>query len=45
MFLFCLTMESVYARLREAVGAEGVLYTYSDDSYIMAPKESMTVVF
>jgi hypothetical protein len=38
-------MEPVYARLREVVGAEGVLYTYSDDSYILAPKESMAVVF
>ncbi len=45
MFLFCLTMEPVYARLREAVGAEGVLYTYSDDSYVLAPKEDMAVVF
>ncbi len=45
MFLFCLTMEPVYARLREAVGEEGVLYTYSDDSYILAPKENMAVVF
>jgi len=44
LFLFCLTMEPVYARLRQAVGEEGVVYTYSDDSYILAPKEQMAVV-
>ncbi len=44
MFLLCLTMEPVYKRLREAAGEEGVLYTYSDDSYILAPKEDMAVV-
>ena len=44
LFLFCLTMEPVYARLRQAVGEDGVMYTYSDDSYILAPKESMAVV-
>jgi hypothetical protein len=44
MFLFCLTMEPVYARLRAAVGDEGVLYTYRDESYILAPMENMAEV-
>jgi hypothetical protein len=37
-------MEPVYARLRQAAGEEGVVYTYSDDSYILAPTEQMAVV-
>ena len=41
MFLFCITMEPVYARMRAAVGDEGVLYTYCDDSYMLAPAEQM----
>ena len=45
MFLFCITMESVYARLRAAVGAEGVVYTYCDDAYLLAPVEQMATVF
>jgi len=44
MFLFCSTMELVYARLRAVVGDDGVMYTYSDDSYIPAPKDNMAVV-
>jgi hypothetical protein len=44
MFSFCLTMASVYARLRAEVGEEGVLYTYCDDSYILAPVEKMAKV-
>ena len=44
LFVFCLTMELVYERLRQATGEEGVVYTYSDDSYILAPKEQMAVV-
>ncbi len=44
LFLFCLAMEPVYARLRQVVGEEGAVYTYSDDSYILAPKEQMAVV-
>ena len=34
-------MEPAYARMRAVVGDEGVLYTYCDDSYIMAPSEQM----
>ena len=45
MFLFCLTMKPVYARLQDAVGQEGVLYTYCDDSYLLAPPEQMATVF
>ena len=41
MFLFCITMEPVYARMRAVVGDEGVMYTYCDDSYILAPAEQM----
>ena len=37
-------MEPVYARLKQAAGEEGVLYTYFDDAYILAPKEQMAVV-
>ena len=33
MFVFCLTTEPVYTRLREAMGEHGTLYAYSDDSY------------
>jgi len=44
MFLFCVTMRPVYARLQEAVGEEGALYTYCDDSYILAPAEQMATV-
>ena len=45
MFLFCITMGPVYDRLRAAVGEEGVLYAYCDDSYILAPVEQMATVF
>ena len=41
MFLFCITMEPIYARMRAAVVDEGVMYTYCDDSYILAPTEQM----
>jgi hypothetical protein len=44
LFLLCVTMAPVYARLRQAAGEEGVVYAYSDDSYILAPKEQMAVV-
>jgi hypothetical protein len=44
LFLFCLTMAQVYERLKQTVGEEGIVYTYSDDSYILAPKEQMAVV-
>jgi hypothetical protein len=44
MFRFCLTMAPIYARLRAAVGEEGVLYTYCDESYILAPVEKMAEV-
>jgi hypothetical protein len=44
MFLFCMTMKPVYARLRAALGEEGVLYTYCDDSYLLAPAEQMATV-
>jgi len=40
-FLFCITMRPVYARLRDAVGEEGVLYTYCDDFYLLALAEHM----
>ena len=36
MFLFCLTMEPIYARLWAAMGEEGALYTYRNDSYLIA---------
>jgi hypothetical protein len=40
MFLLCLAMELVYARLRVAITEEGPLYTYCDDSYLLAePKQ------
>jgi hypothetical protein len=45
MFLFCITMVPVYARLQASVGEEGVLYTYCDDSYLLAPAEQMATVF
>jgi hypothetical protein len=44
MFLFCLTMAPVFERLRAAVGEEGVVYAYCDDSYILAPVEQMAQV-
>ena len=44
MFLFCLTMAPVYTRRRVAVGDEGVLYTYCDDSYILAHVNKMAEV-
>ncbi len=34
-------MEPVYAHLRAAIGEEGVMYAYYDDSYILAPAEKM----
>jgi len=37
-------MRPIYARLRDAVGEEGVLYTYCDDSYLLAPVEQMATV-
>jgi hypothetical protein len=45
MFLFCLTMEPVYAALRTTVGEEGVLYNYCDDSYMLALVDNMVEVF
>ena len=44
MFLFCVTVRPIYARLRDEVGEEGALYTYCDDSYLFAPAEQMTTV-
>jgi hypothetical protein len=44
MFLFCIAIEPIYARLRAAIGEEGVLYTYCDDSYLLAPSERMATV-
>ena len=41
MFLFCVTMEPVYARIRAAVGDEGVMYTYCDDLYLLAPTKQL----
>ena len=41
MFLFCVTMAPVYASLRTVIGDKGVLYTYCDDAYILAPAEGM----
>jgi hypothetical protein len=43
-FLFCLTMEPVYARLRAALGEEGSLLTYCDDSYLLAETDKMAEV-
>ncbi len=37
-------MAPVHTRLRAAVGDEGVLYTYSDDSYILDPVDKMAKV-
>jgi hypothetical protein len=39
-FLFCLKMKPVYARLRAAMGEEGTLFPYSDDSYLIAGPEN-----
>jgi hypothetical protein len=44
MFLFCLNMESIYVRLRAAMGESSALYTYCDDSYLMAEPDKMTKV-
>ena len=44
MFLFYIIMEPVYARLRTVVGYEEVMYTYCDDSYLLAPTEHMATV-
>ena len=44
MFLFCITMEPAYARLRKVVGDEVFLYTYCDDSYLLAPVEQMATM-
>jgi hypothetical protein len=33
---WCLTMELVDTRLREAMGEQGTLYAYCDDSYLFA---------
>ncbi len=44
MLLLCITVEPVYARLREAVGEGGVMYTYCDDSYLLAPAKHMATV-
>jgi hypothetical protein len=44
MFLFRLTMTPAYERLRAAMGEEGVVYAYCDDSYILAPIEHMAQV-
>ena len=43
-FLFCVIMRPVYARLQDEVGEEGALYTYCDDSYLLAPAEQMAMV-
>ncbi len=40
-FLFCLTMEPVYTRLRVALWEEGTLVTYCDDSYLLAEPDKM----
>jgi hypothetical protein len=37
-------MEPVYAIMRETMGEEGDLYTYCDDSYLLAPAEQMATV-
>jgi hypothetical protein len=44
LFLFFITMEPVYARLRAVVGEEGVLYTYCDNSYLLVPMKHMATV-
>jgi hypothetical protein len=44
MFLFCLTMEPVYARFRAVMGEEGALYAYCDESYLIAKPGKMTEV-
>ena len=36
MFLFCLTMEPIYTRLRAAMGGHGTLYAYCDESCLVA---------
>jgi hypothetical protein len=40
-FLFCLAMKLVYSRLGELLGANGVLYSYSDDVYLVSDPISM----
>ena len=44
MFMLCITMEPVYARLKAVVGDEDVLYIYYDDSYLMDLVEQMATV-
>lgn len=44
LLLFTVAMVPVYSRLRQEAGEEGVVYAYSDDSYILAPKEEMANV-
>ena len=41
MFLFCLAMEPVYSRLRAAMGEQGTLYAYCDDSYLIAEPDKI----
>jgi hypothetical protein len=44
IFLFCLTIEPVYARLRASLGEEGALFTYYDDSYFRVEHDRMAEV-
>ncbi len=44
MFLFCLTIEMAYTRLRAVMGEEGALYTYCDDSCLLAEPGKMVEV-
>ena len=37
-------MEPVYARLRAALGEEGALFTYCDDSYLLAEPKKVAEV-
>jgi hypothetical protein len=40
-FLFCLAMKHVYSRLGELLGANGTLYSYSEDVYLVSDAVSM----
>ena len=44
MFLFCLTMEPLYMRLRAAMREQGAVYAYCDDSYLVAEPDKMAEV-
>ena len=41
IFIFCITMDPIYTSLKNELGPEGMLLTYSDDAYLHGPPMSV----